>query len=57
MGTPTESTWQGIGDLPDFKANFPQWKVGSYDNLKKMCINMDDQAIDLLYKMVHLEHS
>ena len=25
LGTPTNSTWPGVQDLPDFKANFPQW--------------------------------
>lgn len=58
MGTPTDDTWQGIGDLPDFKASFPQWKVGNpFDSLKKLCINMDETASDLLYKMVQLEPS
>lgn len=25
LGTPTNSTWPGVQDLPDFKPNFPQW--------------------------------
>jgi serine/threonine protein kinase len=48
MGTPTEDTWQGITDLPEFKVSFPQWKVNAIENLKKMCSNMDDIALDLL---------
>lgn len=27
MGTPTDETWQGIGELPEFKFSFPQWKT------------------------------
>lgn len=53
MGTPSDENWQGISDLPDFKASFPQWKVDNpYESLKKLCINMDETAIDLLYKLV-----
>lgn len=58
MGTPTDETWQGICDLPDFKTTFPQWRVDNpFESLKKMCTNMDEQAVDLLYKMVQLEPS
>jgi hypothetical protein len=33
--------------------HFPQWKVENpYESLKKMCINMDETAIDLLFKLV-----
>lgn len=52
MGTPTHDTWQGIGELPEFKFSFPQWKVDANANLLKMCVNMDETAIDLLTKMV-----
>jgi serine/threonine protein kinase len=58
MGTPSEETWQGIGELPDFKISFPQWRVANpYESLKKLCINMDEVAIDLLFKLVQLEPS
>ena len=39
------------------KVEFPKWKVNGIDNLKKLCANMDEQAIDLLAKMVVLEPS
>ena len=32
LGTPTESTWPGVSQLPDFKDTFPQWQ-------KKVCNN------------------
>lgn len=25
LGTPTNDTWPGVQDLPDFKQNFPHW--------------------------------
>jgi serine/threonine protein kinase len=57
MGTPTEESWSGIEDLPEFKMAFPQWKVNGNENLKKMASNMDEVALDLLTQMVHLEPS
>merc|ERR1719456_1846733 len=26
LGTPTEATWPGVTDLPDYKPVFPQWR-------------------------------
>lgn len=53
LGTPTDETWQGIGELPDFKMSFPKWRVDNpFENLKKLCLNMDETAADLLFKMV-----
>lgn len=38
--------------------SFPQWRVEDpYESLRKLCINMDDVAVDLLFKMVQLEPS
>ena len=48
MGTPTEETWQGFQALPEMKMTFPKWKVNTAENIKKMCKNFDDTAIDLL---------
>jgi cyclin-dependent kinase 2 len=42
MGTPTDETWQGIGELPEFKFSFPQWKVNAMENLRKLAVNMDE---------------
>ena len=25
LGTPTNLTWPGVADLPDYKPNFPHW--------------------------------
>jgi serine/threonine protein kinase len=29
LGTPTEETWPGVSQLPDFKASFPLWAPGA----------------------------
>ena len=55
MGTPTDETWQGIGELPEFKFSFPMWKTDASQNIVKMSQNMDEVAVDLLFKMVQLE--
>ena len=45
LGTPTEATWKGVSQLPDYKESFPMWK-GS--GLKKAVPYLDDNGIDLL---------
>mmetsp|Transcript_18371 Transcript_18371/g.16030 ORF Transcript_18371/g.16030 Transcript_18371/m.16030 type:complete len:115 (+) Transcript_18371:654-998(+) len=49
MGTPKESTWPGVSNLPDFKPTFPKWQAQS---LAKQCPNLDAKGIDLLTKMI-----
>ena len=39
------------------KMTFPKWQCDAQENIRKMCKNFDDQAIDLLQQMVHLEPS
>ena len=52
FGTPTEATWPGISQLPDFKPTFPKWKPANpADVLKKM----KPDAIDLFLKLVALD--
>ena len=48
MGTPNESTWQGFANLPEMKVTFPKWNCSAADNIRKLCKNFDEQAIDLL---------
>jgi serine/threonine protein kinase len=57
MGTPTDETWQGIGELPEFKMTFPKWKADSHENVKKMSSHFDEVGLDLLMKMIQLEPS
>lgn len=48
MGTPSDSNWNGVGKLPDFKSTFPKWKPM---NLEEICPALDGDGIDLLKKM------
>ena len=48
MGTPNEQTWQGFANLPEMKMTFPKWNCSAADNIRKLCKNFDEHAIDLL---------
>jgi hypothetical protein len=45
LSTPTEETWPGVSDLPDFKISFPAWRGSSLKDTVKV---LDDNGIDLL---------
>ena len=51
-GTPTEKTWPGISNIPDFKPTFPKFRpVNPQEHLK----SMPPEAIDLLLKLIALD--
>eukprot|EP00998_Keelungia_sp_KM082_P006495 NODE_2740_length_1001_cov_59.315789_g2720_i0.p2 GENE.NODE_2740_length_1001_cov_59.315789_g2720_i0~~NODE_2740_length_1001_cov_59.315789_g2720_i0.p2 ORF type:complete len:307 (-),score=101.66 NODE_2740_length_1001_cov_59.315789_g2720_i0:80-961(-) len=52
LGTPSESKWPGVSNLPDYKPCFPQWKPQS---LTSVIPGLDDQGIDLISKMLVYE--
>ncbi|GAB0197713.1 cyclin-dependent kinase 3 [Grus japonensis] len=45
LGTPTEVTWPGVTQLPDYKGNFPQW---ARKEMKDIVPNLDRDGRDLL---------
>ena len=45
LGTPTNSQWEGVEQLPDYKTAFPKWKP---KNLKDVLPDMEPAGIDLL---------
>uniref|UniRef100_A0A023F3U5 Putative serine/threonine kinase n=1 Tax=Triatoma infestans TaxID=30076 RepID=A0A023F3U5_TRIIF len=49
LTTPTEETWPGISQLPDFKITFPKWTNYTLESHVK---NIDKDGIDLLKKML-----
>ena len=49
MGTPNETTWPGVSQLPDFKPTFPQW---SSSDLSVTIPDIDPTGLELL--QVHL---
>lgn len=46
LGTPNDSTWTGITNLPYYKTNFPVWSGRDL----KVLLNCNDAAADLLSK-------
>lgn len=52
MGTPTEQTWPGLKQMPDYKASFPQWRA---TDLRKLLPEMDDRALHLLNAMLQID--
>ena len=45
LGTPSEESWPGVKQLPDYKPTFPQW---SPQDLAEQVPYLDSAGIDLL---------
>ncbi|CAF0812417.1 unnamed protein product [Rotaria sordida] len=51
LGTPTDETWPGVVQLPEFKSSFPRWR--QINDLSSLLNDrMRDDALDLLLKML-----
>jgi len=48
LGTPTEATWPGVSDLPDFKPTFPMWQAKGWKNIRNTAEQLGAEGIDLL---------
>ncbi|KAL7989434.1 hypothetical protein Chor_012100 [Crotalus horridus] len=49
LGTPTESLWPGVTNLPDYKGNFPKWPR---KDMKVIIPNLDQDGRDLLLQLL-----
>jgi cyclin-dependent kinase 2 len=49
MGTPDESTWQGVSTLPDYKDTFPKWRPR---NMADVAPTLAPPGVDLLARML-----
>ncbi|XP_072207726.1 cyclin-dependent kinase 3 [Excalfactoria chinensis] len=49
LGTPTEATWPGVSQLPDYKGDFPQW---ARKEMKEIVPNLDRHGRDLLAQLL-----
>jgi serine/threonine protein kinase len=47
LGTPTEETWPGVSNLPDFAMTFPKWQKRPINTVIKHG-NLDAHGLDLL---------
>ena len=54
FGTPTEQTWPGVSELPDYKPIFPNWTARP---LKEKVPTLEDSGLDLLARMMIYEPS
>ncbi|KIM27575.1 hypothetical protein M408DRAFT_330008 [Serendipita vermifera MAFF 305830] len=45
MGTPNDTIWPGVSELPDYKSSFPQWSPQPLGNIIK---NLDDVGLDVI---------
>ena len=54
LGTPSEETWPGVSQYPDYKPNFPHWNPRE---LSSICPTLDPLGLDLLKQMLQYEPS
>jgi hypothetical protein len=45
LGTPNESLWPGVTNLPNFNVTFPYWAPMPFEDI---FIELDENGIDLL---------
>ncbi|BCR95713.1 negative regulator of the PHO system [Aspergillus luchuensis] len=51
MGTPTELTWPGVSQLPEYRNDFPS---RSPQSLQQIIPSLDPVGVDLLERMLQL---
>jgi cyclin-dependent kinase 2 len=49
LGTPDESSWQGVTSLPDYKETFPKWRARV---LSELVPTLEPSGVDLLCRML-----
>jgi len=55
LGTPSTDAWPELGDLPDFKKSFPQWRPRGWDNIPRMKEVFKASGIDLVQSLLHYD--
>lgn len=49
LGTPVDTVWPEVSQLPDYKEEFPKWKA---KEMKELCPKVDEFGLDLLKRML-----
>ncbi|CAK0738795.1 hypothetical protein CVIRNUC_001094 [Coccomyxa viridis] len=49
LGTPSETTWQGVEGMPCWQAQFPQWHA---QDLAEVVPELDAEGVDLLMRLL-----
>ena len=52
LGTPNESLWQGVSQLPDFKTNFPKWQPKVLRDAVPQTDRLNEAGLDLVKQML-----
>jgi len=52
LGTPTESMWPGVSELPDFKPSFPRWPARGWSNIRNTAAQVGTDGIELLERLM-----
>jgi len=52
LGTPTETQWPGVTELPDFKVNFPRWTPKGWGSIRNTLAQVGPDGCDLLDKLM-----
>mmetsp|Transcript_21623 Transcript_21623/g.37239 ORF Transcript_21623/g.37239 Transcript_21623/m.37239 type:complete len:303 (+) Transcript_21623:149-1057(+) len=52
LGTPTDETWPGVRELPDYKTTFPHWPQR---HIRDTVHGLDEDGLDLLTQMLLYE--
>eukprot|EP00928_Gymnodinium_smaydae_P055186 TRINITY_DN38780_c0_g1_i1.p1 TRINITY_DN38780_c0_g1~~TRINITY_DN38780_c0_g1_i1.p1 ORF type:complete len:350 (-),score=69.86 TRINITY_DN38780_c0_g1_i1:79-1029(-) len=55
LGTPNETIWPGLNELPDFKPNFPQWQPRGWANIRNTQAQVGAEGIDLLEQLTRYD--
>lgn len=52
LGTPNDTLWQGVSQLPDYKTNFPKWQPKPLREAIPHPDRLDDAGLDLVAQML-----
>jgi serine/threonine protein kinase len=55
LGTPDESVWSGVQDLPDMKLSFPKWRPRGYENITRLKYVFGAAGIDLIQQLLQYD--
>jgi serine/threonine protein kinase len=52
LGTPNETVWPGVNELPDFKVTFPKWQHKGWANIRNTLAQVGPAGIELLDQLM-----
>lgn len=55
LGTPANSNWPGVAELPFFKETFPKWPAKSCNNIRNMTSQVGADGINLLESLLRYD--